>query len=48
MSAVVGGEGESIGVLSVDSKWDLYSVHAEHPLVCNGHCVHTIHYIIRI
>ena len=32
LSAVVGGEGESIGVLSVDSQWDLYPVHAEHSL----------------
>ena len=49
-AAVVGGEGESIGAVSVDSQWDLYSVHTKHPLVCSGHCVYTVymHFIICI
>ena len=44
LSAVVGGEGESIGALSVDSQWDLYSVHAEHSLHCRRHL--SIHCIL--
>ena len=34
--------------LSVDTQWDLYSVHTKHPLVCSGHCVYTVYTVLYV